>query len=225
MRHVSSISRLARAPLSFSATKEIEEGQLTIHSDRGTSMKSKMVVQLLADLGLTKSFSRPHVSDDNPYSESQFKTLKYHPGFPKRFGCQEDALAFCRSFFHWYNQEHRHSGIGMLTPASVHYGYAEEIHALRRVTLEAAYTAHPERFVNKPPAPPPLPTAAWINPPPPEKDGLEIHGIVEPKPPVPPGTTADGDARVAREEVEVVTSRRLFDVQRVFANRTPQEAL
>lgn len=138
---------------------------LTIHADRGSSMRSKPVALLLADLGITKSHSRPHVPDDNPFSESQFKTLKYHPGFPARFGSIEDARAFCRTFFAWYNAEHRHSSIGLMTPEMVHRGRAQEVRAARRLVLDAAYAAHPERFVRKRPEPPPLPTAVWINPP------------------------------------------------------------
>jgi Integrase core domain len=126
---------------------------------------SKPVAFLLADLGVTKSHSRPHTSNDNPYSESQFKTLKHRPEFPDRFGCLEDAHAFCGRFFRWYNDEHRHSGIGFHTPADVHYGRAELVRAQRATVLDAAYAAHPERFVRKPPAPPELPTAAWINKP------------------------------------------------------------
>jgi hypothetical protein len=143
----------------------VAEDQLTIHSDRGPSMKSHGVAQLLAALGITKSHSRPHVSNDNPFSESQFKTLKYRPDFPSRFGSQQDAHAFCREFFAWYNDEHYHSGIGLLTPASVHYGYADEILANRQAVLDAAYACYPERFVNKVPSPPEGPTAVWINPP------------------------------------------------------------
>lgn len=147
------------------AKQAVAREQLTIHADRGASMASKPVGFLLADLGVTKSHSRPHCSNDNPYSEAQFKTLKYRPEFPDRFGCYEDALSFCRRFFAWYNDEHRHSGIGLHTPADVHYGRAEQVRAERAVVLEAAYAAHPERFVRKPPAPPKLPTVAWINQP------------------------------------------------------------
>lgn len=143
----------------------IQEGQLVLHADRGTSMKSKLVAQLLADLGVTKSHSRPHVSDDNPFSESQFKTLKYRPDFPDRFGSIQDAKAFCQAFFSWYNLEHYHSGIGLLTPASVHTGTAGEIVETRKQTLLVAYQNHPERFVRKIPQPPEIPMAAWINPP------------------------------------------------------------
>lgn len=145
--------------------QEIDREQLILHSDRGASMKSKPVAQLLADLGVTKSHSRPHVSDDNPFSESQFKTLKYRPEFPDRFGCFEDGLSFCRTFFEWYNKHHRHSGIAMLTPEMVHYGLADVMLDHRRNVLSAGYMAHPERFVHGPPQPRPLPNAVWINPP------------------------------------------------------------
>ena len=145
--------------------QEIKPGQLTIHADRGSSMKSKAVAFLLADLGITKTHSRPHVSDDNPYSESQFKTMKYRPDFPERFGCAQDALGFSGDFFRWYNNEHHHTGLGLLTPADVHFGRAEQRHAARALVLEAAHRVHPERFVLGTPVPPPLPTAAWINKP------------------------------------------------------------
>jgi len=159
-------SKLAECLIDESYQKHgIQKGQLILHADRGTSMKSKLVAQLLADMGVTKSHSRPHVSDDNPFSESQFKTLKYRPGFPDRFGSIQDAKAFCRDFFDWYNFDHRHSGIGLLTPASVHAGIAEVFVETRRQVLLAAYQAHPERFVKKIPLPPPVPTCAWINPP------------------------------------------------------------
>jgi putative transposase len=147
------------------AKQGIDHGQLTIHADRGTSMRSKTVALLLSDLGVTKTHSRPHVSDDNPFSESQFRTLKYRPDFPDRFGSLPDARAFCRAFFPWYNTEHRHSGIGLMTPESVHYGRAAGLLLDRQRTLTAAYLAHPERFVGRPPTPPALPPAVWINPP------------------------------------------------------------
>jgi putative transposase len=154
--------------------QKIAAGQLTVHADRGSSMKSGLVAQMLADLGVTKTHSRPHVSDDNPFSESQFKTMKYRPQFPERFGSIQDAQAFCQEFFTWYNQQHRHSGIGLLTPEMVHYGQAEQVLAQRQITLTAAYQAHPERFVGKAPTPLPLPEAVWINPPtrqPPASEG------------------------------------------------------
>jgi putative transposase len=147
------------------AKQGIQPNQLTIHADRGSSMRSKPVALLLADLGLVKSHSRPHVSDDNPYSESQFKTLKYRPEFPERFGSIEDARQFLQPFFHWYNTEHHHTGIGLLTPEVVHLGRAEEVIAKRREVLRAAYQARPDRFVRKVPEPPPPPVAAWINAP------------------------------------------------------------
>ena len=145
--------------------QEIPPGQLTLHADRGTSMKSKPVALLLADLGVTKTHSRPSVSDDNPFSEAQFKTLKYRPDFPDRFGSLEDARQFCRIFFIWYNQHHRHSGISLLTPTSVHYGLADELLSRRLTTLVAAHAAHPERFPNGKPEPQPLPKEVWINKP------------------------------------------------------------
>lgn len=160
-------SELARELIEQTAKKQgIEPGQLTLHADRGSSMTSQSVALLVAGLGITKTHSRPHVSDDNPYSESQFKTMKYRPEFPEQFGGMEDARAFCRQFFHWYNCEHRHSGIGLMTPEAVHYGHEHELQQLRREALLVAHAAHPERFVHKVPSPPRLPTAAWINPPP-----------------------------------------------------------
>ena len=142
---------------------QIPAGQLNIHADRGRVMTSQPVAFLMADLGVTKTHSRPYVSDDNPYSESQFRTLKYRPDFPDRFGCIQDSRAFCQQFFQWYNEEHRHSGLGLLTPAMVHFGRAESVLASRQTVLDAAYQAHPDRFVRKPPKPVPLPSEVWIN--------------------------------------------------------------
>jgi putative transposase len=144
---------------------DVEPGMLTLHADRGTSMRSKPVAALLVDLDVAKSHSRPYVSDDNPFSEAQFKTMKYRPDFPARFGCLADARAFCQEFFTWYNAEHRHSGIGYMTPHSVHYGTAKAIHATRQATLDGAFLAHPNRFKGKKPMPFDLPTEVWINPP------------------------------------------------------------
>jgi putative transposase len=143
----------------------IQPHQLTIHADRGGSMTSKPVALLMADLGVSKSHSRPHVASDNPFSEAQFKTLKYRPDYPGRFGSLADARAFARAFFGWYNHEHRHSGIGLMTPEAVHYGQATQVFHDRQRVLQLAYAAHPERFVQGPPVPPLLPTAVWINPP------------------------------------------------------------
>jgi putative transposase len=147
------------------AGQGITRGQLSIHADRGSSMTSKPVALLLADLGITQSHSRPHVSNDNPYSEAQFKTLKYRPDFPRRFDSIEAARAHCQDFFPWYNHEHRHGSLGLHTAADIHYGRAEAVQAARAVILAAAYAGHPERFVSKPPAPPAIPDGSWINPP------------------------------------------------------------
>ncbi len=147
------------------AAQHVTCDQLAIHADRGTSMTSKPVAMLLADLGVTKSHSRPHVPDDNPYSESQFKTLKHHPTFPDRFGSIHDARSFCQGFFGWYNDQHYHSGIALLTPADVHYGRAAQIINARGVVLDGAFAAHPERFVRNPPQPLRLPDQVWINKP------------------------------------------------------------
>jgi putative transposase len=166
---------LAKRLIAETCDKEnIPPGQLTVHSDRGSSMKSKTVAFLLADLGVTKSHSRPYVSDDNPYSESHFKTLKYRPDFPARFGSIQDARSFCREFFPWYNQEHRHSGIGLMAPAMVHYGKAEQVRNQRQAVLALAFDVHPERFVRGVPVPPPLPEAAWINKPKVESLAVEV---------------------------------------------------
>jgi putative transposase len=145
------------------AKQGIGRHQLTIHADRGSSMTSKPVAFLLADLGVTQSHSRPHVSDDNPFSEAQFKTLKYRPDFPDRFGSIEAARLHCQDFFAWYNDKHRHTGLGLHTAADVHYGLADTVRDKRAGVLDTAYAAHPERFVRKPPQPPKLPTTAWIN--------------------------------------------------------------
>ena len=154
-------------PLFEHAVKKhaVPPGQLTLHADRGPTMKAKATAFLLADLGVTKSHSRPHTSNDNPFSESLFKTCKYQPQFPERFGSIQDAKAFCRRFFQWYNADHHHLGIGLMTPNQVHYGQADEIYAQRQKTLDQAFRVNPNRFVNKTPNPPQKPTAVWINPP------------------------------------------------------------
>ncbi|MDB5342245.1 MAG: Integrase, catalytic region, partial [Schlesneria sp.] len=152
------------------AKQHVPPDQLTIHSDRGPAMKSQTVAQLLATLGVVKSHSRPRISNDNPFSESQFKTFKYQPDFPDRFASYNEALAYCTEFFPWYNNHHYHSGLAMLTPASVHYGNAEAIVANRGVTLRAAYAAHPERFVRGAPRHKAVPKDVWINPPEPHNN-------------------------------------------------------
>jgi len=157
---------LAEKLIAATAAKQgIRTGQLTLHADRGSSMTSKPVAFLLADLGVIQSHSRPHVSNDNPFSEAQFKTLKYRPGFPARFTSIQAARAHCQEFFPWYNTGHRHSSLGLHTAADVHHGTAPAIQARRASVLTAAYRHHPERFVSKPPAPPGLPSTSWINPP------------------------------------------------------------
>jgi putative transposase len=158
------------------AKQRIDRDTLTIHADNGSSMASKPVAFLLADLGVTKTHSRPHTSNDNPYSEAQFRTLKYRPDFPDRFGCIEDARAFCQRFFRWYNTEHRHSGIAWHTPESVHYGRSEAIRAARADVLAAAYTRNPERSVRKHPEPAVLHPAVWINKPP-DQDHAPDHSM------------------------------------------------
>jgi len=154
----------------------VPPGQLTVHGDRGPTITAKQIAQFLGDLGVTKTHSRPYVSNDNPFSESQFKTMKYRPEFPQRFGSIQDALAFCRMFFAWYNTEHHHSGIAYLTPEQVHYGLGEQIIQARQAVLDEAYIRHPERFVNGPPQALCLPEAVWINPP--EPSGKEASRVL-----------------------------------------------
>jgi putative transposase len=157
---------LAEKLIRETCTKQgIARGQLTVHADRGSSMKSKAVALMLADLGVTKTHSRPHVSNDNPFSEAQFKTLKYRPEFPRRFGSVEDARTHCRGFFRWYNTEHRHSGIAFMRPEDVHYGRAAQINEIRAQALNNAFEANPARFKGRCPKPGQPPEAVWINPP------------------------------------------------------------
>ena len=159
-------AQLAKALIEQAAEQQqITPKILTLHADRGAPQRAKPVAFLLADLGITKTHSRPYTSSDNPYSESNFKTLKYRPEFPARFDDIDHARAHCRAFVDWYNHAHRHSGIGLITPAAFHHGHATQLHAARVDVLDTAYQRHPERFVRKPPAPPELPTAAWINKP------------------------------------------------------------
>lgn len=143
----------------------VQPDQLTLHADRGNPMTSKPLAFLLADLGVTKSHSRPYTPNDNPFSEAQFKTMKYQPGYPERFGDVLEARAWGRDFFDWYNQDHHHTGIGLLTPAQVHYGQAPQVLAARQMVLSHAYQTHPERFVRGRPQPQSLPEGVWINPP------------------------------------------------------------
>jgi putative transposase len=171
-------SDLAQELIAASCAKQaIRPDQLTIHADRGSPMIAKPVAQLMVDLGVAESHSRPHVSDDNPYSEAQFKTLKYRPDYPDRFGSPMDARQWAQGFFPWYNNDHHHSGLGLMTPAAVHYGRASQIYTERQRVLQLAYAEHPERFVKGLPAPPALPMAVWINPP---KPGAALEGAPGP---------------------------------------------
>jgi putative transposase len=183
----------------------VDREELTIHADRGSPMTSKTVAQLLVDLGVEKSHSRPHVSNDNPYSESQFKTMKYHPGYPKRFGSIMDARNWVRKFIAWYNEYHHHSGIGLMPPKVVHYGEGEKLRAQRALVLEAAYAAHPERFVRGKPEAPALPEAVWINKPV-ETDQTEIRPhesevVIQPK-----SERTSGDGMPEEIEIPLLTT-------------------
>jgi putative transposase len=173
------LARLGEKLIAESCERQgIAPGQLTVHADRGAAMTSKPVALLLADLGVTKSHSRPHVSNDNPFSESQFKTMKYRPDFPDRFGSLEHGRSFCGDFFPWYNTEHHHVGLGLFTPHDVHYGLAEAKRDKRALVLAEAFAQHPERFPNGRPSPRPLPTAVWINPPKTPADGEEVENTM-----------------------------------------------
>lgn len=162
------------------AKQQIGRDQLTIHADNGGPMIAKPVTLLMTDLGVLPSHSRPQVSNDNPFSEAQFKTLKYQPDYPERFGSLVDARTWAQTFFPWYNDAHHHSGIGFMTPTAVHYGEAARLFTDRQQTLSAAYAAHPERFVKGPPIPPALPTAVWINPPKLATGSVAVAAAVEP---------------------------------------------
>jgi putative transposase len=172
---------LAELLIAEACTRQhIARDQLTIHADNGGPMIAKPVTLLMTDLGVLPSHSRPHVSNDNPFSEAQFKTMKYQPDYPERFGSQVDARTWAQTFFPWYNDEHHHSGIGYLTPAAVHYGEASRLLAERQQTLNLAYAAHPERFVKGPPVPLALPMAVWINPPNLAAGSAAVVAAVEP---------------------------------------------
>ena len=166
--------------------QQIGREQLTLHADRGSPMVAKSMEQLLIDLSVAKSHARPHTSNDNPFSEAQFKTMKYRPDYPQRFGSIEDARAWARGFVSWYNQEHRHTGLALMAPATVHYGLAEQVNEQRQAVLQAAYEQHPERFVKGAPIPPQLPGEVWINPPTPSRgDAGESKPETSPLPAIP----------------------------------------
>jgi transposase InsO family protein len=183
------------------AKHQVPHGQLTLHADRGGPMKAKATALLLADLGVLRSHSRPHTSNDNPFSESQFKTLKYQPQFPARFGCIEDARIFLRYYFKWYNQHHHHVGIGLMTPDQVHFGQADAVYAARQRTLDRVCRQHPERFVNSAPKPPAKPAATWINPPPPTRllraDAVGARAEAAPSGLTPADSAADVSSELA----------------------------
>jgi putative transposase len=159
-------SELAEILIAATCDKQkIRRDQLTLHADRGSAMRAQTLAQMLADLGVTKTHSRPYTPDDNPYSEAQFKTMKYRPNYPDRFESLDQARSWARAFFPWYNYEHHHTGLGLMTPAVVHYGQADEVRAKRQRVLDDAYAAHPERFVKGRPTAPNAPDQVWINPP------------------------------------------------------------
>jgi putative transposase len=220
---------LAEALIAETCAKEgIAPQQLTLHADRGSAMTSKCVAHLLADLGVTKTHSRPQVSNDNPFSEAQFKTVKYHPTTPERFGSVEDARAWARDLLTWYNQVHHHTGIGLLTPASVHQGRAPAVLAVRQAVLTAAYAAHPERFVRGAPRPAALPAAVWINPPPAGGTTTPSVSAAAPAPTAPgepPGAPVSSGQRAQRAldtGVRVATLRPACSVPRQTDTMLPQ---
>lgn len=178
-------AELAEAFIAETCAKEgIVPGTLTLHADRGSAMTSKCVAHLLADLGVVKTHSRPQVSNDNPFSEAQFKTVKYHPSCPERFGSVEDARAWARELFEWYNHEHHHTGLGLLTPGVVHSGQASEVVRKREEVMAEAYLAHPERFVRGRPRVAQVPKAVWINPPAAQSAEGELGEAIETDPTV-----------------------------------------
>jgi putative transposase len=190
-------ARLAEQLIAKTCAKQgISRQQLILHSDRGSAMRSKTVAQLLIDLGVAKSYSRPYTPTDNPYSESQFKTMKYRPEYPERFNGPGQVRGWARRFFRWYNHEHHHSGLGLMTPAAVHYGLAEEIYEQRRQVLAAAHADHPERFVHGEPTPPRWPEEVWINPPGRRDGDTELIGPAASE--MEPGAQAVSRARAQR---------------------------
>jgi putative transposase len=201
---------LAKVLIEQSCSRQgVAPDQLTLHADRGSAMISKTVAFLLADLGVTKSHSRPYVSNDNPFSEAHFKTMKYRPEFPDRFGSEQHARSFFGDFFDWYNTEHRHSGIGLLTPHDVHFGLADQRVAVRGRILSAAFAAHPERFVAGTPRPPARPTAVWINPP---KKSSDEPNLVIQAPPKTGSSTPSQPAplRARRRQILRRSARRIL---------------
>ena len=200
---------LAKELITATCAKEgIDPDQLTLHSDRGSAMQSKNVAQLLVDLGVAKSLCRPYTASDNPYSEAQFKTMKYRPGYPDRFGSPDHSRAWARDFFHWYNHEHHHTGLGLMTPAMVHHGLADVVSAHRQQVLRAAYAAYPERFVRGIPTPPELPKEVWINRP--QSDST----AVPPPDPTQPGAQAVSRVPEGQAQRSLDTAEHLATVGR-----------
>jgi putative transposase len=190
-------AKLAEQLIADTCEKQgIRRDQLTLHADRGSAMRSKTVAELLIHLRVAKSHSRPYTPTDNPYSESQFKTMKYRPDYPERFEGMEMAQSWARQFFHWYNHEHRHTSLGLMTPAAVHYGLAEEVYEQRHQVLVAAYAAHPERFVTGEPTPSRWPEEVWINPPQSNHRNTELVGPATSE--MEPGAQAVSRARAQR---------------------------
>jgi putative transposase len=205
--------------------EQIGREQLTLHADRGSSMRSKCVSQLLVDLGVARTHSRPHVSNDNPFSEAQFKTAKYHPSTPERFGSLEDARGWASSFFEWYNHEHHHTSLGLLTPATVHDGRAEEVLRTRKQVLAAAYHLHPERFVRGQPQPQRPPEAVWINPPQsPESDHNTFSPPAERSSPPKPGSAALSRGFTAERPLDRASGPGYAGAERPMVGENPVDA-
>jgi putative transposase len=205
--------------------EQIGREQLTIPADRGSSMTSKCVSQLLVDLGVARTHSRPHVSNDNPFSEAQFKTAKYHPSTPERFGSLEQARTWASAFFEWYNHEHHHTGLGLLTPATVHEGRTDEVLVARKQVLAAAYQAHPERFVRGKPQPQSPPEAVWINPPQsPETERSTFSPPAERSSPDRPGRAALSRGFTAERPLDRATRPGYAGAERPMVGENPADA-
>jgi putative transposase len=219
-------AELAETLIAETCTREqIGPDELTIHADRGSAMTSKCVSQLLVDLGVARTHSRPHVSNDNPFSEAQFKTAKYHPSTPERFGSLEDARAWAGPFFEWYNHEHHHSGLGLLTPSSVHHGQTDEVLMARERVLERAYQAHPERFVRGKPQPERPPTAVWINPPArPDTPTTLVSPPTERSSSVQPGSLARSRGFTAQRPLDRASGLGYAGAERPAVGENPNDA-
>jgi putative transposase len=208
-------AELAKVLIAETCAKQgIEPDHLILHADRGSAMRSKTVAQLLIDLGIARTHSRPHTPTDNPFSEAQFKTLKYRPDYPEQFDGKEDARRWARAFFHWYNHEHHHTGLALMIPATVHYGQAEAVYEQRQQVLEAAYAAHPERFVRGKPTPPELPDEVWINRPVSEHETVAEAGPAASE--TKPGAQAESRAPAGRAQRSLDAAEHLATVERAL---------